>query len=172
MWLFQVFIVFWLRYYCINTRIYYSLEIYNNPTVCGKTWNWKNINNIYNFIIFKLVNFSTWMSSRHIIKQICHICIVLLPLPLLSLMLLLLLLLLLSLACILPLDQGTYADIHMTMCTIISVDTDHSICYYPILKSYQVIKLQSTIETMFKMAQWINWKIFRFQSVKDWVILS
>ena len=36
-----VFIIFWLRYYWINTRIYYSLEIYNSPMVCGKTCKWK-----------------------------------------------------------------------------------------------------------------------------------
>ena len=31
----------------MNTRIYYSLEIYNNPIVNGKTRTWKNINNTY-----------------------------------------------------------------------------------------------------------------------------
>ena len=48
---FQLILLFWLLYYWINTRIYYSLEIYYSPMVCGKTLNWKNIDNIYIFII-------------------------------------------------------------------------------------------------------------------------
>ena len=74
MWLLRVFTVFWLRYYWINTRIYYSLEIYNNPMVCGKTWKWKNISIILTFsLFFKLVNYIISMSSMHIIKQIWHL---------------------------------------------------------------------------------------------------
>ena len=44
MWLFLVFVVFWLLYYGINTRIYYSLEIHNNQMD-------KYINNIYILIV-------------------------------------------------------------------------------------------------------------------------
>ena len=39
----------------IDTKICSSLEINDNPIVCCKTKKWKNINNIYIFIILEVI---------------------------------------------------------------------------------------------------------------------